>query len=85
MQPWFHETPAPNLFNEWTWTHFAWGLASARLVRSHLIALAAHTGYEAIEGRIFPDPHRDVSLLNHVGDSVAFLAGRLVAELGSRK
>lgn len=81
MRPWFHESTTAALFNEWTWTHFAWGLASAAFVRGHLAAIALHTGYEAIEGRIFPDPHRDVSIRNHVGDSIAFLAGRASAIL----
>lgn len=76
MQPWFHETPRPHLFNEWSWTHFAWGMASSGLIRSDLSALAAHTAYEALEGGLFPVQHRDTSMLNHVGDTLAFMAGR---------
>lgn len=79
--PWFHETAGPSLLNEWTWTHVAWGVASAKLTGDEFTALAAHTLYEAVEGRIFPDPYRDVSFVNHVGDTLAFIAGRIVARL----
>ena len=78
-RPWFFETPQANLFNEWTWTHFFWGMLSTKFIQSGLAAMLAHTGYESVEGMIFPSQARDVSMLNHVGDSVAFLAGRLVA------
>jgi hypothetical protein len=80
--PWYHETTAPRLFNEWTWTHFAWGMVSAGLVSSWWMALLAHTFYEAIESQIFPVQNRDVSWTNHVGDTVAFMAGRWALQLG---
>ena len=82
-RPWFHETPEPHLFNEWTWTHFAWGMASAGFARTWWSALLLHTMYEAVEGRIFPLKHRDASMLNHVGDTVAFLAGRAAVQASS--
>ena len=78
---WFHETAGPSPFNEWTWTHVAWGVASAKLTGDEFAALAAHTLYEAVEGWIFPGPYRDVSFVNHVGDTLAFVAGRIVARL----
>lgn len=74
MQPWFHETPGPALFNEWTITHVLWGMAAVRFL-GFWPALGLHTFYEMIEGRIFPDPHRDVSTLNHAGDTMAFAVG----------
>lgn len=83
--PWYHESPSAQLFNEWTWTHFAWGMATASLIPNWWMALLAHTVYEAIEGRIFPVQNRDVSMVNHVGDTVAFMAGRLALEMGMRK
>lgn len=78
---WFYETPGPALFNEWTWTHFAWGLASWPLMKSHMVGLAAHTLYEFTEGEIFPVQARDTSFENHVGDTVAFLAGSVVGKI----
>lgn len=73
--PWFHETPSPNLWNEWTWTHIAWGVVAYRLTGEYLMPLVAHTLYEVIESYVFPDPHRDVSMLNHIGDTLAFVGG----------
>ncbi len=42
-------------------------------------AVAVHTLYEMVEGNLFPREHRDVSMLNHVGDSIAFVAGYFLA------
>lgn len=81
QQEWFFESPGPAFFNEWTWTHFAWGLGSWRFTKSHLTGLAAHTLYEFVEGDIFPVEARDVSLENHVGDTVAFLAGSVLGRV----
>ena len=75
--PWFFETTQPNLFNEWTWTHFFWGILSNRFIDSNISALAIHTLYEFTEGFIFPSDARDTSNLNHIGDTIAFMAGRL--------
>ena len=80
-QAWFFETPGPAFFNEWTWTHFAWGLVSWPLMKSHVLGLAAHTAYEFAEGDIFPVQARDTSLKNHVGDTLAFLSGSFIAEI----
>ena len=77
-QPWFHEAAGPSLFNEWTVAHILWGMVSAQRM-GLWAALGLHTLYEAVEGRLFPVPHRDVSGLNHAGDTLAFLAGRWVA------
>ena len=84
IQPWFFEKPGPALFNVWTWTHFAWGLVSWPLTKSHVMGLVAHTAYEFIEGDIFPVEARDVSLENHVGDTIAFLAGSIVGKVLTR-
>lgn len=84
QKPWYHETPTPQLFNEWTWTHFAWGMVSAGLIPTWWQALLLHTLYEAVEGKIFPNPNRDVSMRNHVGDSVAFMVGRWAIQVGGR-
>lgn len=79
MKPWYHETTEPALFNEWTWSHFAWGMAAAKFGPEHGIgflgAVVLHTIYESVEGFIFPDPNRDVSMRNHAGDTIAFAAG----------
>ena len=80
-QAWFFETPGPAFFNEWTWTHFAWGLVSYPLTKSHAVGLVAHTLYESVEGNIFPIEARDPSFENHVGDTVAFLVGSVVAKI----
>ena len=85
-QPWYHEQPGPELFNSWTWTHFAWGMASARAGVGFLNAFLLHTGYEMVEGFIFPWEDRDVSMRNHVGDTVAFLAGwAVLGAIGGRR
>ena len=83
-QPWFFETTQQQLFNEWTWTHLFWGMFSTRFIKSDLNALLVHTAYESIEGFIFPSEARDVSMRNHIGDTLAFLAGRLVGQLKIR-
>lgn len=83
--PWYHETTQAKLFNEWTWTHFAWGMVSAGVVSTWWQALVLHTLYEMVEGRVFPNQNRDVSFRNHVGDTVAFMAGRWAMEIGGRK
>jgi len=80
--PWYHETTSAKLFNEWTWTHVVWGMVSAGLIRQWWMALLAHTIYEAVEGNIFPVQNRDVSWTNHMGDSVAFMAGRVAMQVG---
>ena len=82
-QPWFHEPAGPALFNDWTWTHLAWGMLAARHVGA-LDAFLLHSGYEAVEGSLFPREDRDVSMLNHVGDTVAFMVGWFVMAGGRR-
>lgn len=47
--------------------------------------LVAHTIYESIEGYIFPAEFRDVSMLNHIGDTIAFAAGMLVIPSPSQR
>lgn len=76
QQPWYFEGPQGRLFNEWSLAHVLSGFLWARLAPRHPLAgLAAHTGYEAVEGNFFPDWARDRSMRNHVGDSAAFLVG----------
>ena len=74
--PWYHETPEAHFFNEWTVTHLAWGALSNHFIDSDVLAIALHTTYEYIEADLFPREHRDVSLENHIGDSLAFILGR---------
>jgi len=78
-RPWYHETIGPRFFNEWSLVHVAtgalWGAIFPGRIKTGMLA---HTLYEMIEGQIFPIEHRDVSFRNHVGDSLAFLAGMLV-------
>jgi hypothetical protein len=45
--------------------------------KSLAVTLILHTFYEMIEGQIFPLESRDTSFENHVGDSLASLAGAL--------
>jgi len=78
-QPWYHEQIGPRLVNKWTVTHVLWGMTSARYV-GWWEGLVLHSLYETFEGKLFPQPHRDVSFLNHIGDTLAFLAGRWIAE-----
>lgn len=84
-QPWYFESTQGAYFNEWTWTHFAWGLVSWHFLRSHPVGVLLHTVYEIFEGSVFPGPTRDVSFQNHMGDTAAFLAGSVVGQLYSRK
>lgn len=78
-QPWYHETIGPQFFNEWTVVHVATGaLWGAIFPRRFVSGMIVHTLYELVEGRIFPVEHRDTSLRNHVGDSLAFLVGELL-------
>lgn len=73
--PWFHEHGYGQLWNEWTWTHIAWGILSYQVTKGYVVGFLAHTLYEIVEGRLFPTANRDVSITNHIGDTVAFLAG----------
>ncbi len=77
-EPWYHEAAGPQYFNAWTVTHVLWGAVAARYLPL-VTALVLHTLYEAIESELFPAESRDVSLCNHVGDTVGFTAGYLVA------
>lgn len=78
--PWFHEHGYGQLWNEWTWTHVAWGMISYKLTGGYFIGLVVHTVYELVEEKIFPDANRDISMTNHVGDTIAFLAGSRLAQ-----
>ncbi len=76
--PWYFEKTGPAFFNEWSLTHVAWGALFQLLFPDRYVAgLVLHTIYESIEGYIFPAEFRDVSMRNHVGDTVAFAAGML--------
>jgi hypothetical protein len=76
---WHHEKAGPAFFNAWTLTHVAWGFIAERAV-SFGIAMAAHFAYEMVEGEIFPAEDRDISMANHVGDTVGFIAGFYLAK-----
>lgn len=78
--PWYFEKTGPAFFNEWSLAHVAWG-AVFQLVfpKRYVTGLVVHTIYESIEGYIFPAGFRDVSMRNHVGDTIAFAAGMLIA------
>jgi hypothetical protein len=43
-------------------------------------AVLIHTAYESVEGYLFPIENRDASMMNHVGDTIAFMAGWAVAK-----
>jgi hypothetical protein len=76
---WWFEDPGPAFFNKWSLTHVGWGVAWQLVFpKRYFAGLVAHTIYESIEGYIFPREDRDVSMRNHVGDTIAFGAGMLV-------
>lgn len=78
-RPWWFESTGPAFFNEWSLAHVGWGVVWQLLFPGRRLAgLVAHTIYESIEGQIFPRTDRDVSMENHVGDTIAFAAGMLV-------
>jgi hypothetical protein len=82
-KPWYHETVGPQFFNEWTIVHVVTGaLWGAIWPRRVLSGMVAHTLYEMVEGKLFPVDQRDVSMRNHVGDSLAFLAGMMLTRRG---
>lgn len=74
--PWYHERKGPDYFNAWTVTHAAWGAVASGFI-PFTGALILHTLYETIEQDIFPLEDRDISLRNHVGDTLGFVAGYL--------
>ena len=74
-----HEEGQGRYFNAWSLVHFSVGVLTWTVLRNQLAGLVIHTAYEAVEGDFFPWYHRDRSMANHVGDTVAFLAGSLLA------
>jgi hypothetical protein len=77
----YHEEGQGRYFNAWTLVHFSTGVWAWTVLRSQLGGLLIHTIYEAIEGDYFPSDHRDRSIKNHVGDTLAFLAGSSLAQV----
>ena len=75
----YHEAGQGRAFNAWSLVHFSVGVLSWTVLRSQVAGLIMHTVYESVEGRFFPSDQRDRSITNHVGDTVAFLAGSLLA------
>ena len=75
----YHEEGQGRFFNAWTLVHFSVGVLSWTALRSQVMGLVLHTIYESIEGDFFPSDHRDRSMNNHVGDTIAFLAGSAIA------
>lgn len=79
VKPWYYETPGSRVFNEWTITHVAWGVLWGAVKPGALVSgILFHTTYELIEGYIFAIEDRDTSMRNHIGDTLAFLAGALI-------
>ena len=74
----FYEPSGPALFNRWTAAHVGVGAISKREGIPLLAGVILHTIYEAHEDKIFKRFNRDKSMLNHVGDTVAFIAGYLI-------
>ena len=80
-RPWYYEGGQGNLFNEWSLSHFVWGIVAQAAFGSMLPGLAIHTAYELAEGDIYPRAGRDRSMVNHAGDTLAFVAGQLIAKV----
>jgi len=77
-RPWWFEATGPAYFNAWSFAHVGWGaLFQLLFPERYLTGLVLHTIYEAVEGHIFPAQDRDVSMENHLGDTIAFAAGML--------
>ena len=77
----FYEKGQGNFFNAWSLVHFSMGVISWTFLRSQVAGLVIHTVYEAVEGEFFPWYYRDRSMVNHVGDTVAFMAGSALASV----
>lgn len=75
----FHEEGQGQYFNAWSLVHFSVGVMAWTVLRNQLAGLAIHTVYESVEGEFFPSDHRDRSMTNHVGDTIAFMAGSFLA------
>lgn len=75
-KPWYFEKTGPSFFNAWSLAHVGWGFLFQQMFPDRYVAgLVLHTLYESMEGSIFPAQFRDVSMRNHVGDTIAFAAG----------
>src|SRR5262249_35450515 len=74
-RPWWFASTGPAFFNDGSLAHVVWGVVWQLLFpERYLAGLVAHTIYESIEGYIFPAADRDISMENHVGDTIAFTA-----------
>jgi len=78
MKSIFYEPPGPSLFNRWSVAHLSVGAIAKRNGVPFLPALLAHTFYEYHEDKVFTRETRDKSMLNHIGDTIAFVAGYAV-------
>ncbi len=78
-RPWYYESGQGRLFNEWTVVHFAWGIAAQIVFGRLWPGLALHTAYELLEDYVYPYEGRDRSFTNNIGDTIAFVAGQLLA------
>jgi hypothetical protein len=74
---WYWEHGQGRVFNVWSLAHVGSGVASFIAWRSYLPGIVLHTAYELMEDRIYPYHGRDRSMANHIGDTVAFVAGQL--------
>lgn len=81
-RPWYYEAGQGQLFNEWTPAHFAWGIAAWIVFGRLWPGLTLHTAYELLEDFLYPPEGRDRSVVNNLGDTIAFLAGQLLTAWG---
>jgi len=82
LQPYgkdWYEDGQGNYFNSWSLVHFSVGVLSWVLLRNQVSGLFIHTVYESVEGEFFASDERDLSMENHIGDTVAFLSGSFLA------
>jgi hypothetical protein len=85
-RPWYYESPEPRLLNEWSVVHLGTGLLFGTMFPgAYKRGFLTHTAYEAVEGKLFPAQTRDVSMKNHVGDTLAFMLGIWAATKFGRK
>ncbi len=81
LRPWYYEAGQRRLFNSWSLAHLAWGVAAYWVFQQYWPGITLHMAYELLEDVISPRPPggRDPSFINHLGDTIAFIAGQLLA------
>jgi hypothetical protein len=73
---WYWESGQGRVFNAWSLAHVGSGALSYLAWRRYLPGIVLHTAYELMEDRIYPFHGRDRSMENHIGDTLAFVAGQ---------